>query len=563
MVVVGLVGAWLGLELLGRTTVPMGPFRVELDAQFGRGETRVGLPPFGALTADTHLSPLRLSATLEDVGVQRLTDDFDRRGIDGIVADVERDARSRVVALAWRVLIAGGIGGAALAVLVFRDRWRLVAGGFITALLAVLVSEILLLTTFQVSALAEPTYSGSLGLAPDLIGPVRETTGRFDDLRDGLEQVVDGAVEAYTTLHATQPFETDAIRVLHISDIHASPLGMDFAREVAQGFDVDLVIDTGDLTSFGTPVENLIVSQIPSFGRPYVFVRGNHDSIALQAAVAHEPNGIVLDGHAKTIAGLRIFGLGDPAFTPARGVPVDDEAFNEIIASADPVVAKDVDALQDPPDLVAVHDDRMAESVAGRVPLVISGHFHETSARVENGTLYLRIGTTGGSGAGIFRGFDIPFTAEILYFSREEHPRLIAYDVIEQQPDSGDLTVKRITLSEEYGDLVLTPSPSVTTSPSASPSPSPSPSAGSPSSATRPPDPSLPKRTEGYRGATVMVGRVPGAEDPVPAVGRPARPTLPSTRACPRGRAGPTPPARAARRADERCSRRSRGSSCS
>ena len=357
-------------------------------------------------------------------------------------------------------------------------------GGFVTALLAVLVSEVLLLTTFQVSAFAEPTYSGSLGLAPDLIGPVRETTGRFDDLRAGLEQVVDGAVEAYTTLHTTQPFETDAIRVLHISDIHASPLGMDFAREVAQGFDVDLVIDTGDLTSFGTPVENLIVSQIPSFGRPYVFVRGNHDSIALQAAVAHEPNGIVLDGHAKTIAGLRVFGLGDPAFTPARGVPVDDEAFNEIVASADPVVAKDVDALQDPPDLVAVHDDRMAESVAGRVPLVISGHFHETSARVENGTLYLRIATTGGSGAGIFRGFDIPFTAEILYFSREEHPRLIAYDVIEQQPDSGDLTVKRITLSEEYGDLVLTPSPSVTASPSASPSPSPSPSAGSPSSAT-------------------------------------------------------------------------------
>ena len=140
------------------------------------------------------------------------------------------------------------------------------------------------------------------------------------------------------------------------------------------------------------------------------------------------------------------------------------------MAGADPVVAKDVDALQDPPDLVAVHDDRMAESVAGRVPLVISGHFHETSARVENGTLYLRIGTTGGSGAGIFRGFDIPFTAEVLYFSREEQPRLIAYDVIEQQPDSGDLTVKRITLSEEYGDLVLTPSPSVTTSPVASPS---------------------------------------------------------------------------------------------
>jgi predicted MPP superfamily phosphohydrolase len=525
VVVVGLVGAWLGMELLGRTSVPMGPFRVELGAQFGRGETRVGLPPFGALTADTHLSPLTLSATLEDVGVQRLTDVYDRRGIDGIVADVERDARSRVETLAWRVLIAGGIGGAVLATLVFRTRWRLVIGGLAASVLSVVLCEVLLLTTFQPSAFAEPTYSGSLGLAPDLIGPVRETTGRFDDLRDGLKQVVDGAVEAYTTLRATQPFESDAIRVLHVSDIHASPLGMDFTREVAQGFDVDLVIDTGDLTSFATPIENLIVSKIPAIGRPYVFVRGNHDSSALQAAVAREPNGIVLDGRAKTIAGIRIFGLGDPAFTPARGVPVDDERFNAIVATADPVVAADVDALDDPPDIVAVHDDRMAESVAGRVPLVISGHFHETEARVENGTLFLRIGTTGGSGAGIFRGFDIPFSAEVLYFSREEHPRLLAYDVVEQQPDSGSLTVKRITVSEEYGDLVLTPTPS----PTLSPTPSTSPSATPTGPSAVPADPIAPqadaKVESGFAGPALRSGgRASGPAYPPFHAGVPAGP---------------------------------------
>ena len=58
--VVGLVGAWLGLALLARETVRIGPFRVELDVGFGRGETVLGLPPFGALTADTHLSPLHV-----------------------------------------------------------------------------------------------------------------------------------------------------------------------------------------------------------------------------------------------------------------------------------------------------------------------------------------------------------------------------------------------------------------------------------------------------------------------------------------------------------------------
>ena len=124
---------------------------------------------------------------------------------------------------------------------------------------------------------------------------------------------------------------------------------------------------------------------------------------------------------------------------------------------------------------MAVHDDRMAEDVAGRVPLVISGHFHETTATVRNGTLYLRIGTTGGSGAGIFRGLDIPFSAEVLYFSRGPEPRLIAYDVIEQSPESGSLQVQRVNVPVEFGDLVLTPTPTPTPIPTPTPSISPSP----------------------------------------------------------------------------------------
>ena len=469
---VGLAGAWLGMALFGNDTVPIGPFRVELDVGFGKGETELGLPPFGALTADTHLSPLHVSATLEDVGVRRLTDVVKQEGIDGLVNDVELDAHDSVRTMAWRVLLVATLGGVALALLVYRRRWRLVAAGGLTALLGVALCEVFLLATFTPEAFSEPTYSGSLALAPQLIGPVTDATGKIEDLRAGLEQIVDGTVRAYTTLQPAPP-TSDAIRVLHISDIHASPLGMDFAQEVARGFDVDFVIDTGDLTSFGTPIENLITTEIPAFGRPYVFIRGSHDSIALQAEVAKEPNAIVLDGRAKTIDGLTVYGLGHPAFTPARGAPVDAEDFAALARSVGPRIVQDVEASPDPVEVVAVHDDRMAEAVAGRVPLVISGHFHETTATVRNGTLYLRIGTTGGSGAGIFRGLDIPFSAEVLYFSKEPEPRLIAYDVIEQSPQSGTLQVRRVNVPVEFGDLELTPTPTPTPTPSVSASPSP------------------------------------------------------------------------------------------
>src|SRR5437870_618209 len=75
-VLVGLAGAWLGLTVWGHDTVSMGPFVVRLDANFGRGMTDIALPPLGHVEADSHLAPLRLRATLEDVGLPRLAKEF-------------------------------------------------------------------------------------------------------------------------------------------------------------------------------------------------------------------------------------------------------------------------------------------------------------------------------------------------------------------------------------------------------------------------------------------------------------------------------------------------------
>ncbi len=451
--IVGVLGAALGMALLGRTAVSVGPFGVELEGGFGSGVTRLELPPFGELAADTHVAPLSLSASLRDVGVERLTDAVRRDGVDGLVDRIESQLIAQVRWFAWRLLLVALAGGVALSVLVFRRRWDLVAIGVIAATCSVAGSETLAAMTYEPAAFSEPSYSGSLTLARDLIGPIRDASDRIESLRDGLEQAVDGAVRAYTSLEGSPSFDDGGLRVLHISDIHASPLGMDFAQQVARGFDVDLVVDTGDLTSFATPIEDLIASRIPGFGRPYVFVAGSHDPLSLQLRIAGAPNGIVLDGDAITIEGLTIYGLAHPAFTPARGASVDDEAFEALARAAGEVIAADLDAAEEPVDLIAVHDDRMAEAVAGRVPLVISGHFHETRGLVLDGTLFLRIGTTGASGAGVFRGLDeIPFSAEVLYFSPGEDPRLIAYDVIEQLPDSGNLTVRRVIVAEEYGD---------------------------------------------------------------------------------------------------------------
>src|SRR5438105_3717253 len=61
-ILIGLTGAWLGLIVAGRTEARLGPFDVRLAGHFGPGVTRIVLPPFGRLTANTHTGPITFSA---------------------------------------------------------------------------------------------------------------------------------------------------------------------------------------------------------------------------------------------------------------------------------------------------------------------------------------------------------------------------------------------------------------------------------------------------------------------------------------------------------------------
>src|SRR6266540_1919455 len=206
--VVGLAGAWLGMALWGASKADMGPFVVRLDTQFGRGVTDIVLPPLGHLTANTHSAPLRLSATLLDVRISELTRDLSAGGIDGLVARVQADSVHALPMHAVRTIAVAGLAA------------MILVGG----------SEILALATFRSAAFATPTFSGSLALAADIIPPVRSAATKFDEFRAQLERVVDGAIKVYTSIQTSPVGEAGEIRVLHISDIHLSPLGLEFTK---------------------------------------------------------------------------------------------------------------------------------------------------------------------------------------------------------------------------------------------------------------------------------------------------------------------------------------------
>jgi predicted MPP superfamily phosphohydrolase len=470
-VVVGIFGAWLGMAVWGSTTSSMGPFEVRLSAQFGPGATDIVLPPLGHLTAHTHEAPLRIRATLLDVRINELTDALTNGGVSALVDRVAQAADRAVRFLAMRVLLIGVATAVALAVLAFRRDRRAIGIAALSAVIAIGGTQLATIATFDSEAFRAPTYSGSLALAARVIPPVR-TVERIDAYQEQLTRVINGAIGAYTSIQTNEIGGEGEIRVLHIGDIHLSPLGFDFARQIARGFDVDLVVDSGDTTSFGTEPENFVIQDIASFDRPYVWVRGNHDSRALQEALSKIDNVHVLDGTTVLLYGLRIYGLGDP-IPPSITRDLPDDVFEARTRAESERVLTDLSTLP-PVDIVVVHDDRMAEAAAGRVPLVLSGHFHQEQVRVIDGTLFLRVGTTGGSALTTFQpDANIPLTAEVLYFAPGTPPALIAYDVIEQSVKTGSLTVTRHTIADEYGELTPSPVPT-TASPSETPTDEPS-----------------------------------------------------------------------------------------
>jgi predicted MPP superfamily phosphohydrolase len=472
-VAVGLAGAWLGMSALARQTVALGPFRVQVSSGFGRGVTDISLPPLGRLSADTHVAPLRFTATLQDVEVRELADTVSRRGIDHLVDQVQTEAAQEVRPYALRLLAAAVMGSLALGLLVFRKRWRSIAVATLACLVTVGGMEVVAWQTYRPAAFLSPTFSGSLSLAPELIGPARTALDRIDEVRAELSRVLAGATRVYASIDAGPLGLGNEIRVLHVSDLHLSPLGVEFMRNVAESFQVQFIVDTGDLTSFGSPAEQFFLSEIASVHLPYVFVRGNHDSTAIEDAMRRIPGVIVLDGTARQVGDLFVYGRGHPVFTPDRLAALDDEEIAEALAAEGMQVSADVSA-GEPPAILAVHDDRMAEAAAGLVPLVLSGHFHAPSARVVNGTLFLRVGSTGGAGANVFtQEGGVPLSAEILYFDRAGTNGLVAYDLIQQSPESGSLVVERHLVAEEFGPLEPSPSPSPTTPPTPTTEPTP------------------------------------------------------------------------------------------
>jgi hypothetical protein len=425
IVVVAAVGAVVAVALFASTASSIGPFDTTMSAGFGDGGgTEVQLAPFGQIDVASHRGPLSLTIRLDELR------EADARAIaedpESLVFEPEvlaAEVRSGVDALARRIIVAATLGGAVLSLLA-RRRWQAAVIGAAVGLAISGGSIATAAQTWDADALAEPRYRGLLSLAPQAVGDARDVVDRFDDYQRQLAGIIENVAVLYQGANEVRSFEPtdDTVRVLHVSDLHLNPQAFDLMDQVVAQFAVDLVIDTGDINDWGTTFEAPFADRIGQLPVPYVFIRGNHDSASTARAVAGQANAIVLDGDGVQVAGLTIWGKGDPRFSPDKDRPGSGDDEQEVAEADAPVVARQVRSFgAEEIDIVLVHDPVTANDLGDVVPLVLAGHRHAVDEiTLGDDTLLLVEGSTGGAGLrALQRDEPVPLSCSVLYFDAE------------------------------------------------------------------------------------------------------------------------------------------------
>ncbi|MGY1718436.1 metallophosphoesterase [Blastococcus sp. SYSU DS0552] len=450
-VAIALVGAVIAVLLFARVSAPIGPFDATLAFRPASGGAEVAVPPLGSLAVDAYDGPLRLDISLQRVDQARaeaLATDPVR--LAGVVDRVTEDLQSAVVRLVW-VTVLVALAGAALTswVVLRRRREPLIAVGITAALLA--GTGALGAATWRPEALSQPTYTGLLVNANSLIGNAQDIVARFDAYRASLEDLVANVGTLYATLSALpSPSGTgDSVALLHVSDIHLNPAGFDLVRQVAQRFEIDGILDTGDITDWGSEPENRLITAVGDLGVPYVYIRGNHDSATTASILAAQPNVTVLDDSDVSVAGIRIVGAPDPRFTPDKSTG-DDDAGADVLERSGEELADYTRTLAEDPAIAMVHDPKQAPPLDGLVPLVLAGHTHNRVVEeLSDGTLLMVQGSTGGAGLRALEGeYPEPLTCTVLYLDPATGA-LQAYDDITLGGlGSTEVTVERTIVAE-------------------------------------------------------------------------------------------------------------------
>ena len=260
-----IVGMLTFVSLFSNYTTAIDAFQLEMGITiFDHGYTQLSLPPLGRVRARTHLPPLMFKVSLTNINLDQLQQVLDSADDEKYLNSIRQAARRQLNVFLTRLLVLAFIGGFA-GPFIFgeRNRKRLLAAGLIGI---IILGTLLTLsyTTYNPQSFLNPEFEGILKAAPWMFGLVEETLLKVRSLGEQLQLIAANMSILFDQIERLEPLGAvqGELKVAHISDIHNNPAGMDLVRQVVNTFNVDMVIDTGDITDFGTEVEAGLASPI-------------------------------------------------------------------------------------------------------------------------------------------------------------------------------------------------------------------------------------------------------------------------------------------------------------
>ncbi len=456
----GVAAGALSFALQPDTAGSLGPGAVTIDAGIRASETNVDLPPLGRLVADSHRGPVGFDVRVDRIDLERagaLAGDL-ARGSDPaaqIRANIDDDMAPLLRGLIARSLAVAAVAGVVVGLLLPRRRARYVAATTAGSVGFVVAAGALAFASFSPSSFDQPRFEGSLAAAPDIVNTVQRHIDDVSVVESRLEALSARLVDLYRSVEGpTTGPPTSDVTLLHVSDLHSNPVGIELVEETARRFAVDAIIDTGDLTSFGATFEELVVQRIARIDVPYLVVPGNHDHQRIRRAL-REAGVEVLDPGLATVGGIRILGAGDPSFTADNRVPRN--LYESRLAYAETDLERRIARTR--PHVVAVHNARQLGTTHGTFDVGLAGHTHRFDLRYEGGSVVVETGSAGATGVGALADeADLPYQMQLLQF---EDGRLVAVDQLSFEGTEGAFRLERLLVDPSgvasYPDSEPTP----------------------------------------------------------------------------------------------------------
>ena len=400
-------------------TYKLTPFDVELDlALSAQPQTILQFPPIGKLSAATHWAPTDLKLTLEAIHQEKLADIIsDLKNKEELFSFLQQRGRIIIRFFLLRIIFLGILGGSIGAGLVEFSRSSLIFGGLVGALLVILISSFIYYS-YDIDQFYDPDFEGMLEAAPWMLGLIEEGFADIKQLSYEMQLIASNMATLFDKVDSLRPLSrvTGDLKVLHVSDIHNNPLSIQFIEQIGKSFKVDLVIDTGDITDYGSPLEAELLKELNKLSVPYIFIPGNHDSPKIVKKLKDFSNVHVLRREVIEVEQIKIAALEDPS---AKSNKVEVVTGKKLITAQQELV-KLIARANKTPDIVAVHQFDLAEPLLGKIPVLMHGHDHSFKIYDKQGTTVIDAGTTGAAGIrGLKSKEGIPYSVALLHFKEQ------------------------------------------------------------------------------------------------------------------------------------------------